>query len=78
MEKPELTKPEITLVKKGLFYYIFQLLFLPIRLLLFLFKFILKYVKIYLGIMKEHQNYLKKSKSLNKMLSKKPLDNEIL
>lgn len=67
-----------TLVKKGLFYYVFFVLGLPFRGLFFILKKGWKYVSIYLGWIKEDMEYRRKQKDLNKILARNKLEGEII
>lgn len=77
MEKPEL-KHETVLIKKGFFYFLFKLLAMPFKAIGFLCKFVFKYISIYFGWYKEHLKWKEKQKDLNKILSIKTADEEIL
>lgn len=78
MEKSSIKNKEITLVKKGIIYYIVKIIIFPFKLLFLLFKTLLNYLKIYLGWIKEYNKFLKKRKNINKSLIIKFNDNEIV
>lgn len=61
----------ITVVNKGLFYYIFFVLSLPFRAVFFVGKFLWKYGGIYWSWCMDCFEFNKKRKDLNKMLSRK-------
>lgn len=69
---------EITLVKKGVFYYLFLCIAFPFKIIFWIFKKIFKYLKIYLGWFKEYQIHEEKKKNLNRILSIKNPDEEII
>lgn len=69
---------ETTIVHKGLFYYLFQLIMLPFKALWYILKFAWKYVSIYLGWLKEYLEWRTKQKNLDKVLSRKNYDEEII
>lgn len=77
LDNPE-KKQEVELVKKGLFYYIFQLIALPFKIIIWVSKSIWKYVSTYLGWLREHFIHQAKKKNLNKVLSMNKLRDEIL
>ena len=60
---------ETILVKRGLFYYIGQLIILPFKLLHALFSIIFGYANIYNGWVKESLEVRKKRKKLNKYMN---------
>lgn len=81
MVEPEINqeeKKEVILVKKGLFYYLFQLILLPFRLIYWLINQLWKYTKIYLGWLQDYSEAMKKKKNLNKYLSVNKLNDEVL
>lgn len=69
---------EITLVKKGLFYYLAKILIFPFNVIFYILKKAFKYLNIYLGWYKEYRIDQKKKKILNKYLSINKLDEEII
>lgn len=63
---------------KGFFYYIFQLLFLPFKILLKILKFLFKKLKILISDIDEVNKDRIKRKNLNKWLVKNRLKEEIV
>jgi len=82
MEKSKLNKEqpkqEITVVNKGIFYLLFQLVLFPFKALFWICKFVWKYISIYLGWLKEYFECRQKSKNLNRILSSNKGDEEIV
>lgn len=74
MEEPSVNK-EVTLVHKGLFYYFFKyVVFFPIKLLFSGIKYLVKKLARFHSMLKEYHE----EKNLNKILSIKRMDDEII
>jgi len=79
MEKPKVDeeKKEMVVIHKGLFYYLFQLVALPFKLIWWVLKFCWRYISIYIGWARECNEYRVKKKHLNKWLTENRLKGEI-
>lgn len=68
----------ITVVNKGLFYYLFFTLSLPFRALFWVGGLLWKYVRVYWGWCWDCFEFNKKRKDLNKMMSRNDYEDEII
>lgn len=77
MERGEVNK-EIKVVKKGFFYFLVMAIVWPIKQLFKLLSFFFRYLKSFLNEVREYNIRNKQSQALNKILSRKREDEEVI
>lgn len=68
---------ETILVKRGLFYYLGQVIILPFKLLATFFSIVMSYLEIYVGWLKESKDIMKKRKKIGRSLDH-AIDEEVI
>jgi len=77
MEQPQQPQ-QVNVVHKGLFYHLFKLIALPFKLVGFIFKFFIKYIKIYFGWYKDYKASTARQKRINQIFDNNRMNEEVI